>query len=88
MDDATAGTYNQTDARLRLNLSGQPQVNLTFWWKDFGDETHTQDGIYSRSNGGSSYVKVYSLNGGSYSTTPGAASPSTSTRSPPRTGSR
>ena len=32
-----------------------------------GDETHTQDGVYFSSNGGTSYVKVYSLNGGSYS---------------------
>jgi len=67
MDDATAGGLNQTDARLRLNLAGQTQVNMTFWWKDFGDETHTQDGIYFSSNGGASYVKVYSLNGGSFS---------------------
>ena len=67
MDDAVSGGYSQTEARLRLNLSGQTQVNLSFWWKDFGDETHTQDGIYFSSNGGTSYVKVYSLNGGSYS---------------------
>ena len=67
MDDATSGGYNQTEARLRLNLAGQTQANLTFWWKDFGDETNTQDGIYFSSNGGSSYVKVYSLNGGSFS---------------------
>ena len=67
MDDAVSGGFSQTEARLRLNLAGQTQVNLTFWWKDFGDETHTQDGIYFSSNGGSSYVKVYSLNGGSFS---------------------
>jgi hypothetical protein len=67
MDDATSGGFNQTEARLRLNLSGQTQVNLSFWWKDFGDETHTQDGIYFSSNGGSTYTKVYSLNGGSFS---------------------
>jgi subtilisin family serine protease len=67
MDDATSGGFSQTEARLRLNLAGQTQVNLTFWWKDFGDETHTQDGIYFSNNGGTSYVKVYSLNGGSYS---------------------
>jgi subtilisin family serine protease len=67
MDDATSGGYSQTEARLRLNLAGQTQVNLSFWWKDFGDETHTQDGIYFSSNGGASYVKVYNLNGGSYS---------------------
>ncbi|MDZ4805028.1 MAG: S8 family serine peptidase, partial [Candidatus Eisenbacteria bacterium] len=67
MDDATSGGLSQTEARLCLNLSGQTQVNLTFWWKDFGDETHTQDGIYFSSNGGTSYVKVYNLNGASYS---------------------
>ena len=67
MDDATAGGLNQTDARLRLNLTGQTQVNLSYWWKDFGDETHTQDGIFFSNNGGASYVKVASLNGGSFS---------------------
>jgi subtilisin family serine protease len=67
MDDATSGTYNQTEARLRLDLSGVTQANMTFWWKDFGDETHTQDGIYFSNNGGTSYTKVYNLNGASYS---------------------
>jgi len=67
MDDATSGTYNQTEARLKLNLTGVTQANMTFWWKDFGDETHTQDGIYFSNNGGTSYTKVYSLNGGSFS---------------------
>lgn len=67
MDDATSGGFNQTEARLRLNLAGQTQVALSFWWKDFGDETHTQDGVYFSNNGGTSYVKVYNLNGGSFS---------------------
>jgi subtilisin family serine protease len=66
MDDAVSGGYSQTEARLRLNLSGQTQVNLAFWWKEFGDETNTQDGVYFSSNGGTSYVKVYNLNGGSF----------------------
>jgi subtilisin family serine protease len=67
MDDAVSGGFSQTEARLRLNLSGQTQVALSFWWKDFGDETHTQDGVYFSNNGGTSYVKVYNLNGGSFS---------------------
>jgi hypothetical protein len=67
MDDATSGGYSQTEAKLGLNLSGQTQVNLSFWWKDFGDETQTQDGIYFSSNGGTSFVKVYSLSPASYS---------------------
>jgi subtilisin family serine protease len=67
MDDATSGGYSQTESRLRLNLAGQTQVNLSFWWKDFGDETQTQDGIYFSSNGGTSYTKVYSLAPASFS---------------------
>lgn len=67
MDDATSGGYSQTEARLRLNLAGQTQVALSFWWKDFGDETQTQDGIYFSNNGGTSYTKVYSLTPASFS---------------------
>jgi hypothetical protein len=67
MDDAVSGGYSQTEARMGLNLSGQTQVALSFWWKDFGDETHSQDGVYFSNNGGASYVKVYNLNGGSFS---------------------
>ena len=67
MDDAVSGGYSQNDAGLRLNLAGQTQVQLSFWWKDFSDETQTQDGIYFSSNGGSSYTKVYSLAPASFS---------------------
>ncbi len=66
MDSATSGTYVQNEAWLHLNLAGQTQVDLTFWWKEFGDETHSQDGVYFSSNGGASFVKVQNLNGGSY----------------------
>lgn len=67
MDDAVSGGFSQTEARLRLNLAGQSQVNLSFWWKDFGDETQTQDGIYFSNNGGTTYTKVYSLTPASFS---------------------
>lgn len=67
MDDATSGGYSQTDAKLGLNLSGYTQVSMTYWWKDFGDETQTQDGIYFSSNGGTTFTKVASLTPASYS---------------------
>ena len=66
MDDAVSGGFSQNEAWLYLNLAGESQVDLTFWWKDFGDETHTQDGIYFSDNGGTSFTKVYDLNGASY----------------------
>ncbi len=66
MDTSTSGTYAQNEAWLRLDLAGLAQVDLSFWWKDFGDETHTQDGVYFSANGGSSFVKVFNLPGASY----------------------
>ena len=68
MDDAVnGGAYSQNEAWLHLDLSGETQVDLTFDWKEFGDETHSQDGVYFSSNGGASFAKVHDLNGGSVS---------------------
>jgi len=64
MDNAVSGTYSQNEAWLHLNLAGKSDVELTFWWKEFSDEDHTQDGVFLSSNGGSSFTKVYSLTGG------------------------
>jgi len=66
MDTSTNGTYSQNEGWLQLNLAGTGQVDLSFWWKDFSDETHTQDGVYFSDNGGASFVKVLDLNGASY----------------------
>jgi len=65
MDVSTSGVFNQNEAWLHLNLAGHSQVNLAFRWKEFGDETHTQDGVYFSNNGGTSFVKVQSLSGSS-----------------------
>ncbi len=65
MDDSTNGGFSQNEARLHLDLSAESNVKLDFWWKEFGDETHAQDGVYFSDNGGSSFVKVKDLNGGS-----------------------
>jgi hypothetical protein len=68
MDAVSSGTYATNEGWLHLNLAGQSNVDLDFWWKDFGDETHSQDGVYFSDNGGATFVKVQNLNGGSYST--------------------
>ena len=65
MDVSTNGTYSQNEAWLLLNLAGKSDVDLTFYWKEFSDETHTQDGVFFSDNGGLSFTKVYSLAGGS-----------------------
>ncbi|GEM_PF-1923600 len=66
LDDATSGGFSQNEAWLHVDLAGHSRVDLTFWWKEFGDETHSQDGIYFSDDGGSTFVKVQDLNGQSY----------------------
>ncbi|RKZ18878.1 hypothetical protein DRQ50_03265 [bacterium] len=67
MDDHTnGGSYSLNEAWLQLNLAGESQVDLDFWWTDYSDETHSQDGVYFSDNGGASFVKVQDLNGASY----------------------
>ncbi len=63
MDVNAAGTFNTNEAWLHLDLSGQTQVDLEFFWKEFGDETHTLDGVYFSDDGGTSFTKVFDLNG-------------------------
>ncbi len=64
-DDTNGGSYSQNEAWLQLNLAGESQVDLDFWWKEIGDETHSQDGVYFSDDGGASFTKVLDLNGGS-----------------------
>ncbi len=62
MDVEQSGTYNKNEAVLTINLEGADIPMLTFYWKEFSDEGHSQDGIYF-SNDGFNYSKVYELKG-------------------------
>ncbi len=64
-DQVRGGAYSQNEAWLKLDLSGSSQASLSFRWKDFSDETHTQDGVFFSDDDGVTFVKVYSLQGGS-----------------------
>ncbi|MFC2111520.1 C25 family cysteine peptidase, partial [Bacteroidota bacterium] len=61
MDASLGGAYYTNQAKLHLDLSSESDVQLSFWWKDFGDENHTEDGIYFSDDGGDNFVKVKSL---------------------------
>jgi len=65
MCSAINGNYATNTGELHLNLSGKSDVELEFYWKETGDETHTQDGVYISDDGGSIFKKIYSLTGGS-----------------------
>ncbi len=63
MDVNAAGTYNTNEAWLYLDLSGETQVDLDFFWKEFGDETDAADGVFFSDDGGTTFTKVFDLSG-------------------------
>lgn len=63
--DCYPSGFNRNDLDLHLDLAGETQVILSFWWADFNDETHAEDGVWI-SDDGISFTKIIDLNGGSY----------------------
>ncbi|MEL6674242.1 MAG: T9SS type A sorting domain-containing protein [Bacteroidota bacterium] len=45
-------------ADVLLDLSNRFHVELSFWTKDYYDETHQKDGLYFSDDGGTTFVKV------------------------------
>lgn len=60
------GAYHTNALDLHLDLAGQSQVALEFWFADFADDTQNWDGLYFSDNGGMSFVKVFDLDPTSY----------------------
>jgi|GEM_PF-2108685 len=65
MDVTTNGNINTNEAHLGLDLSGVTDAVLSFAWKEFGDESNYQDGVWFSDDGGASFTKAYDLINGS-----------------------
>jgi len=61
MDVITNGIYSINEAWLHLNLEGQERVEIIFFWKEFDDEDHFEDGVFISDKGGEYFEKIYSL---------------------------
>jgi len=55
---STDGQSTTNVLDLRLYLSGNTQVELQFWLKDFFDETQQQEGLYFSDDSGKNFVQV------------------------------
>lgn len=64
MDVSVSDNFCLNAALLRLNLSGEKNVQLRFWFKKFLDENHYEDGIFFSNDGGANFEKIYTLEGG------------------------
>jgi hypothetical protein len=50
--------YSFAAAILSVDLSGQDDVKLDFWWREFSDEYDTADGLYISDDEGDHWVKI------------------------------
>ena len=51
MDCVVSGTYANNALDLAIDLTGQAGVELTYWYKEFGDEDHPEDGCFVSDDG-------------------------------------
>jgi hypothetical protein len=65
-DSRTDAVYSTAAAILAVDLSGQTDVMLDFWWREFYDENHTEDGVFISDDDGANWYKVFSFNDGPY----------------------
>jgi len=64
LDDSTEGSaYSYAALVLTIDLSGQSDVELGFWWRDFGDEDHAADGVFLSDDGGTTWVAATNWTG-------------------------
>jgi hypothetical protein len=58
------GSYTENNLIKTLNLSdyiGATDLELSFWFADFGDENHSQDGVWIRGNDTANWILVYRI---------------------------
>jgi hypothetical protein len=64
LDDHTNGAlYSHASAILALDLEAQSQVEMSFWWRAFDDETHVDDGVFISDDYGVTWHAVFSFAG-------------------------
>ncbi len=63
MDCINSGTYALNTLDLQIDLGGETQVELSYWYKEFGDENHVEDGLFI-SDDGINFHQVLSHNDG------------------------
>jgi hypothetical protein len=65
LDDAVGegSVYSHASASLNLDLSSSPEVALSFWWREFDDEDHPDDGVFISDDDGETWYQAFSFLG-------------------------
>jgi hypothetical protein len=62
-DSADNSTYSHAAIILTIDLSAQSDVELDFWWRDFGDEDHDDDGVFVSDDWGTTWFTATNFTG-------------------------
>ncbi len=64
LDDSVGDTTSSfASLFLTVNLAGQSDVQLDFWWRDFGDEDDAEDGVFISGDYGAHWYSIYPFTG-------------------------
>lgn len=66
LDANPGGTLVTNEAWMGLDLSNSTGYRFSFWWSDWNDETHLEDGVFISDDGGLTFTKVLDLHGPNY----------------------
>lgn len=69
LDNGVNGVYAIAGIILPIDLSSESQVALDFWWREYGDEDHDEDGVFISDDNGTTWCQVFSFSGDSASYT-------------------
>ena len=59
---STDGQSTTNALDLRLDLSGQTEVELNFWLREYYEEDQSEEGIYFSDDGGQQFTQVFTFN--------------------------
>ena len=63
-DEIADGTFSYAAADLTIDLAGQADVELDFWWRWLRDEAHPDDGVFLSDDGGLTWHQVFTFTAG------------------------
>ena len=62
LDDDTGDSFtSHASAILSLDLSGETEVKLGFWWRAFNLESFDDQGVFISDDGGETWTKVFTF---------------------------
>jgi len=64
LDCSSNGTYSTSALVLTVDLSAQTEVDLSFQWREFGDENDPEDGVFISDDFGGTWSQLTSFNDG------------------------